>query len=362
LILLISIIVAIAMLCIIFPLDSGKPGFFGVFLWPSSGLKLTGESKSNYSIRNILKIDDNGSVLTWSVDDKHLYYSKPAQEKGEEGLEELWASDIKGNIERIDTEVKLYNIENAKWSPDGTILSFVSNHNDIKYLFIFDTSSGIIKDITPKKIYDEGVISYNWDDESLNIIMVVDVVNPKIEIYNMRSQKVGKINIHLNACATAAFYGSKNIIFSDRDSEGFEILKSDISGDNISSIVEGREFVISPDRNKLVILSDGDSQRGLWLYNIEKNEKKELLSNPIYNLYWLSDGNNLICSTVDYLENGQEFPGNIYYMMKDTSIINITGAARTIFVPTQSGSTIAMSCPQSIDDNSKGVFIGEVFR
>lgn len=356
-VLLVALTASIILLSILFPSNSSNSGLTSTNQPVGNNKQAATAVVKNYSILNQNKVDSSGAALQWSPDGKMLYYSKPA--KG--GHEELWVTDMSGSSKRIGSNIEFSSISDVKWSPDGRILSFISTLNEKSSLFIYNTSNGELKNITPKKIDDVGVTSYDWDDESLNIIMSIDLSAPKIQIYSISSGKAGKVDINIKGCSNAAFYRSGKIIFSGKDGDGYSIFTADMSGKNVEKIIGGKDFIISPDRYELAILSDDEGQEGFWLYNLSSKTKKELLLTPVHNVYWISNG-DMIYSTEEDCQTGQPYKGTIYYLSQEGRVINIKGGIYTIFVPSNDGAKIAMTLPQSSGAEDSGVFTGELFK
>jgi Tol biopolymer transport system component len=367
-ILLFGIIISIVLLSLIYPTDPGKIGLLDRMI--KSGKKpaptpANVDAEVTYSIYNTIKIDDQGEAIIWSPDETDLYYSKPVED-GKNGQEELWVLDSDDGEWKIISELDFFNIRDARWSPDGNILSFISGANDgMASLIIYDSRSGEIKDITPQKVNDIGITSYDWESGSNEIMMSLDIVNPKIEIYNLKTEKARKLNIKLKSSGNAAFYTGGRVMFSDIDDTGkYMIYTTGMSGDNIKQMVEGRSFKLSPDKKIVAILSDEDGQDGLWIYRIETNEKKNIITEPISNIYWLSSSFNLIYSTEEECSSRFVYREIIHYIEQNLKVINITNAVYPVFVPSAKGSRIAMSSPQYIqgDDKDKGLFIGRLSK
>ena len=366
--LLIGILISIIILSIIFPADPQKPDLISLLKKSrDSQIKnpVNKETEKKYRIEGLTKIDDAGNALVWSPDEGYIYYSKKVKDQKEEGLDELWKSDLKGKKEKIESKIKLYNIKNGKWSLDGAFLAFISTLNDKNSLIIYDIKEGTVKDITSVKTSDIGVTSYDWDDDSLNIVMSLDIVNPRIQIYSLITQKSRKLDMKLKTCKDVAFYINGGIVFSDEDQDAKQnIYSCDKAGKNIEHIIEGQDFVISPDRCKLAILSNENSQEGLWIYNTRTKEKKSLTLYPVSCVYWLSNSLNLIYSMEEDTRNNYTYKGNIYYVEKNMNITSITGVIYTLFVPSKSGSDIVMTSQDSKIDkqDNKGVFFGELYK
>jgi len=364
--LLIGIIISIISLSIMFPSDPEKPDIISII--KSIRQKKGEQSKpaKNNIISDIIKIDDSAYALTWSPDEDYLYYIKKANIGKYDEFEEIWISDIRGNKRKIYSNFKFNNTRDAKWSPDGTMLCFISNlSSNRNSLFIYNTSDNSIKDITPYNVEDLGVTSYDWDEESMFLVISTDIIKPCIDLYNIKTNKYSRIDIELASCKNVAFSKDGNIIFSDID-ENFKygIFYVDKSGKNKVHITDGQEFLLSPDRQKLAILSDTDMQKGLWIYDMNTNEKKVLSNWPVYNIYWMSDGISLLFSMEEDCKSKYTFKGTIYRLDKDLKMHTITGAVHTIFVSSKSGSRVAMTSPDTMEDSkdNKGVFIGQVYK
>lgn len=364
--LLVGIIFSIIALSIIFPADPSKPDLITLIKGSGENVKIYKNTVRNYTVRNIKKIDDSGNALIWSLDERFLYYSKPVKDNEQKGAEEIWINDLHGNSEKVNSKIKLYNIRNAKWSPDGTMLCFMSDIEENKVgLYIYDTAKKTINNITPKNIQDLGVTSFDWDDESLYIIMSIDIVKPCIEVYNTKTLKHKRMDINLKSCVNVAFYKDERIIYTDKDiSSKYRIYTSDMSGKNIKYITDGQKFILSPDKDKLVILCDINGQEGLWVYDIMTKQKKMITSWPVYNISWLSEELGLLYSNDADCKNKYTYSGSIYYLESNLKSTEISGAIHTIFVSTISGKKIAMTCPNFMEDKkeNKGVFIGEIIK
>lgn len=364
--LLVGIIVSIIALSVIFPSDPQKPDLVSIIRNKIQRPDKQAEALKNNKISNLLRVDDSGFALTWSPDEKYLYYIKENNSVKGGAFEELWFSDIHGNKYKINSKFKFYSTKDAKWSPDGTMLCFISSLEQNKSrLFMYDTGNNIIKDITPDNVQDVGVTSYNWDDESLFLIMSIDIIKPRIDLYNIRANKYSRLDIELLSCKNVAFIKGNNIIFSNRDENfKYKIFTAGKSGGNVNYLTDGQEFLLSPDREKLVILSDIDIQKGLWIYDINSGKKKTLSNWPVYNAYWLSDSESLLFSMEEDCKIKSTYKGTIYKHDKDLKVSEITGAVHTIFVSSKSGGRIAMTSPDYMEDikENKGIFIGQVFK
>lgn len=355
--LLVAIAVSIIVLSVLFPSGSN--------IQNAPENKKTVENKAqtsnipveNYRIVNTNKIERLGTAIAWSPDKKYIYYTIPS----ENGRQELYARDMDGNKKRIGENVKLYSINDAKWSPDGTMLSFISTYKDKSKLYIYDTSNGKLKDITPSKISDVGVISYDWDEESLNIIMAVDIANPKIELYSIRSGKAGRIDIDVENCTDVAFYRDGKIIYSDRQNGKYKIFVADLSGKNIETISDGRNFAISHDRYRLAVLSNGDGEEGLWILNMITKDKRKYSYVPVRQVYWTLTDTLMYSTEEDYMSK-TPYGGSIYIVKDDGRALGISGAIYSIFTPSLDGMEIAMTSPEFIEGEDKGIFIGKVYR
>lgn len=362
--LLFAIVMSVIMLSILFPLEPEKMDFITKLRLSKEKHAVSGEVAKDYKIINVSRLSDSGRAIAWSPDEKGLYCSLKVKDSDEQGLEELWLLDLQGNRNKINSKIKLYNINSAKWSPDGSMLAFISTQNDRNSLIVYDTKNNSLKDVTPKKILDVGVTSYDWDNESLNIIMSIDISSPRIEIYDIRSGKSARLDMNLRECRNVSFYTEGKIIFSDTDGEKYRIYEADRYGKNVAPITEGWDYVISPDRNKIAILSDGDGQRGLWIYNTFLNEKSELSVSPLYKVYWLNNSSNLMYSMEIDSKRSDTYKGNIYYYGKDIKTITVSGAIYTVFLPSASGGKIAMTSPDStgVSEENTGIFIGNLYK
>ncbi|HBM80935.1 MAG: hypothetical protein QME45_10785 [Clostridiales bacterium] len=358
--LLISIIISIVLLSIIFPSDPKKTDLITQFRSYIKSGKKSAEIK-NYTLGRLLQVDEDGSALIWSTDEKHLYYSKPSEDMGSD---ELWVSDLKEYKSNIESDIQLINIRNPKLSPDGKMLAFISGPEEKNSLILYNMNTGQFKDITPTKIFDIGITSYDWDTDSKNILMSLDLVSPSIQIYNIEMDEIKKFNIKLRNCRNAAFYKNGGIMFSQLDEDGkYKIYTADSRGGNITYIAEGWDFILSDDMNKIAILSDGDGQGNLSVYNIDSKKTVNLLSSPASNVYWVSDGSLLYSSERDSA-NAKVFEGDIHYYGNDGKQKIITGAIHTIFVPSESGNKIAMTSPAYMNGKKeeKGIFFGELLK
>lgn len=359
-----TIITVIVMLSVMFPSDPTKPDIISRIKHktppPSPNLNVS----NDYMITGINKLTGSGKAIAWSKDEKYIYYSTDVKDSDEPGLEELRVCDMNGEKRTIDTDIKLYNINNAKWSPDGSMLAFISTNDDRNNLMIYNINDGSIKDITPKKVTDTGVTSYDWDDDSMSIIMSVDISNPRIEIYSFKTGKSVRLDISPVSCRNVAFYRDNRIIYSDILEGRYKILSADRSGKNPSLITEGWEFKVSPDRHKIAIMSDGDGQRGLWVYYTSLNERKELSHLSVYDAYWTNDSSNLLYSIEEDSRNNYIYKGYIYYYNKDMKTINIRDAVYNIFLPSDTGNKIAMTSPEFFVDKEEemGIFIGDLYK
>lgn len=364
--LLVGIIFSIILLSIIFPSDPSKPDLITRIKGTGKDIILRSDTVRSYRIGDIVKIDDSGKALIWSFNEIYLYYTKPADGEGQEIFEELWIGDIWGNKEKVLSKLKFRNIRDAKWSPDGSMLCFISNIDENKSgIFLYDTTEKAITDITPKNLSDEGVTSYGWDSESLHIIISVDIRKTGIEIYDVKARKASKLEMDLKACRNVDFYKDNLIIFSYMDIDSkYKIFTADRLGKNIEFVTEGQEFLVSPDKSRLSILSDSQGQRGLWIYNIENKVTNRISSSPIYNIYWLPNSMNLIYSMEEDCRSRYTYRGNLRYLEYDMNVIDVTGAVHTIFVPSVNGKKIAMTSPVTMEDKmeNKGVFIGQLYK
>jgi Periplasmic component of the Tol biopolymer transport system len=361
--LLIGIILSIIMLSVIYPSDPGKAGLLDRFIKPKSQPTPTPvEADTTYRLDNVVRVDGMGKALIWSPDEKNLYYSKPA---GNDGSEELWVSDLKES-KKINSKFKFINIRNLKWSPDSNTLSFLSGEDDSgNKLYIYDFKSGTVKDITPTKTNDIGVTSYDWDSDSMEIVMSVDAASPMIEIYNMQSKKFRKLDMKLKVCSNVSFYLDKGIIFSDQDDNGvYKIYSAGRDGKNVNFVAEGGNFIISPDKYKLAIMSDENGLEVLQVFYIATKENKVILPVPAYNVYWLSNSSDLMYSMESDCTKDSVYGGNLYYVSKDMKSIKVTDVVYPIFVPSASGSRIAITSPSNLSakDDNKGVFTGKLNR
>lgn len=358
-----GIIAAIVLLSFIFPSDPSKPDI--ITRLKGTKININTETVKNYRIGDIVPIDSSGSVLIWSLDENYIYYTKPAKEGENDGSEELWVSNLHGKKQKINSKYKFYNIRDARLSPDGTMLCFISTTGDSNELFLYDINKKTIINITPGKVSDVGVTSYDWDDESLYIIMSVDIVRPRIELYNVMSQKFIKLDMKLRACRDVAFYKGDNIIFSDKDEDSkYKIFTADRTGKGIKPVTEGEDFILSPNRENIAILSDGNSQSGLWVYNMTTGNSRVVSSESIYNAFWLTNSVNLLYSTEQDCKSRYTYGSFIYYLEGDFKKTEISGAIHTIFVPSNSGSKIAMTSPDYMEDKNenKGVFVGQIYK
>jgi len=350
------------MLSIIFPSDPDKPDLLSRFRKENQKTRIQADTVRKYRVGDIFKVDDSGTALIWSFDEKYFFYTKKAADRGEE----IWVSDLKESKEKINSNIKLFNIRDARWSPDGTMLCFMANISDEEGgIFIYTQEDKTIRDITPNNLSDAGVTSYDWDDDSLFVIMSADVVKPNIFLYNIRSRKSSRLDMSLKDCRNVAFSKDKGIIYSDMDlSSKYKIYTADSKGKNPEIIADGQKFLLSPHRQKIAILSDTDSQPGLWIFDVANGQKKMVSPQPIYDIYWLSNNINLMFSTEEDSLSRYTYRGNIRYMDKDFNTIDVTGAVHTMFVPSKTGKRIAMTSPDFMDDKSdkKGVFIGELYK
>lgn len=359
--LLISIFLSIIMLSILFPEDPTQPDIISRLKPNKTDTKETQTLSNNYKVININKLTGSGDALAWSPDEKCLYYSVHANNSG---VEELWVCDMNGSKKRLAENTELYNISKAAFSPDGRMMAFISLKDDIANLMVYDIDKDEVKNITPRKTYDTGVTSYDWDNDSSSIIMSVDISNPQIEIYNFKTDKIARLDMELTNCRNVAYYGSDKIMYSDMDDGRYSIFSADRYGRNRKFITEGWEFKISPDRHKIAIISDADGQKGLWIYNIDLNRKNTLSSSIIYDVYWMQDSSSLMYSVQEDNRNNYAYKGYIYYYNKDNKVINISGAMYTIFIPSGTGNKIAMSSPEyvTLKKEETGIFLGELYK
>lgn len=364
LVLLSGIVISIILLILIYPSNPNTPGILDRFIKKrEQPTPVTVNAEKTYSIDSSVKISGNGNALAWSKDGEDLYYSKPV-EGDTNGLEELWVSKSNGSGKEVSSKYKLYNIRNAKLSPDGNILSFISGGTEGKSdLFIYYIKDRSFKDITPSKVKDMGVTSYDWDTESSQIIMSADIENPKIEIYNLVSHKSKRLDMKLKACTNVSFSINKGIIFSDENDEGtYEIYSADIDGKNIVPITGGDDFVTSPDKYKIAILTDENGLEGLKLYYLAVKEEKNVLSEPVYNIYWLSNSMDLMYSKANDCEKDNTYLSNIYFLRQGVQDIKVMDVVFPIFVPSANGSKIALTSPVILDakGTDKGIFTGKL--
>ncbi len=361
--LLIAVVISVIALSIMFPTGPGEIDIISRIRLAKEKPAVT-ETVKEYKIDEISRLSDSGNAIAWSHDEKSLYCSAGVQDTDDYGLEDLYLFDLQGNKKKINSKIKLYNISDAKWSSDFNMLAFISTHDEKSSLIIYDVERNAMKDITPKNVLDVGVTSYDWDNESLNIIMSVDISNPRIEIYNLKSGKSGKLDISLKECRNVSFFTNGKIIFSANDGNKYKIYEADMYGKNVVPITEGWDFNISPDRHKLSILSDGDGQRGLWIYDMTSHEKSGISVSPIYEAYWLDDSTSLMYSIELDSRNTEIYKGTIYCYGKDGKTTNVSGAIYTRFVPSLGGNKIAMISPESykVKKEDKGIFIGNIYR
>jgi Tol biopolymer transport system component len=362
--LLLGIVAAIVLLSLMFPSDPGKPDIITIIKNWTGKVKEPPKDTEGYRVGELFRVDSPGKALIWSYDEMNIYYSKPV-EGDKNGREELWVSDIKGNRKKIETSDKLYNIGSAKWDSSGSLLAFTSTIGDKSSLFIYNIADGSMKNITPPNIKGEGITSYDWDDQSMYLIMTVDIASPRIYLYNIKTQKLSRLDMKLNYCMDAAFGGNNTIVYSDRNEEDqYIIYRADITGKNQVPIAEGQGFKISPDRKKLAILTDGNLQDGLWIYDIASTKRTLLYSWPVYDVYWVSGSDSLMYSTIEDCNSEEGYTGTIYYVGRDSKEVSIKGVVYPIFASSRDGARIAMTSPQYISGNeeNKGVFIGVLYK
>jgi Tol biopolymer transport system component len=365
LVLLWGIFFSILALSILFPSDPNKPNILDIMNKEEKKQVVHEDKDLGYRIEGLVRVDTSGKALAWSLDEKNIYYSKKVQ--GKSGLEELWITDVKGQKQKIESSIEFYNIRDARISPNGRYLSFISgNLDDKNKLYIYDTTNNNIKDITPLKAEDTGVTSYDWDEQSLNIIMTADIVNPGIVIYSVDSGHMRKLDMNLNACRNVGFLRGNKIIFSDQDEEGLKskIYTANSSGKNVKILLDGRDFIVSPNKNKIAILSDENLQEGLWVYNLDRNKKINITLNPTYNVYWLPRNPELIFSTEEDSLNRKPFRKDLYVSDDSGKIDNVSDAIYTIFVPSKTGKKIAITSPDYAEttEDKVGVFWGELSK
>lgn len=364
LVLLFGIIISILLLSVIYPLNPNTPGILDKFIKKQKqAVPSYVDAEKTYSITGTEKIAVNGNGLAWSKDEENLYFSRPVQDDTN-GQEELWVLDSKGRENKINSKYKFYNIRDTKMSPDGNNLAFISGITEDKSsLYIYNIKDGSFRDITPSKVVDMGVTSYDWDTGSSQIIMSVDIEKPSIEIYNMVSHKTKKIDMDLKACTNVSFSINKSIIFSDEDDSGaYEIYTADMDGKNVVPVTGGHDFVTSPDKYKVAILTDKDGMEGLKIYYVALKQTKEALSEPVYNIYWLSNSVDIMYSTVEDCEKDNSYTGYIYYLRQGVQTIKVTDAVYSIFVPSGNADKIALASPVTLDvkDADKGLFTGRL--
>lgn len=363
--LLLGIVLSIVLLSLIYPSNPSTPGILDKLIKPQQQqpAPVSVDAEKTYRIDSPVKIDANGSALAWSKDEENLYFSKPVQGDSN-GREELWVSSSKGKNKKLDSKYKFYNIRDAKLSPDGKVLAFISGIAEGKSsLYIYNVKDESFKNITPSKVNDIGVTSYDWDSESSEIIMSMDIESPKIEIYDMVSRKTRKLDIKLKACTNVSFSIKNSIVFSDENESGvYEIYSADIDGNNISPVIGGRDFVTSPDKYKLALLTDENGMEGLRIYYMALKQMKEALYEPVYNIYWMSNSVDLMYSKVKDCNKGNPYIGNIYYLKQGTQSIRVMDVIYPIFVPSANGDKIALTSPVTLDakDQDKGMFTGRL--
>lgn len=363
--LLFGIFFSIFTLSILFPSDPNKPDILDILNKREKKQIIHVDKDLGYRIEGLIRVDTSGKALAWSLDEKNIYYSKKVQ--GGSGLEELWITDIKGQKQKIESDIEFYNIRDARISPNGRYLSFISESlNDINKLYLYNTSNNTIKDITPPNIEDTGVTSYDWDEQSLNIIMTVDIVNPRIEIYSINSEHTRKLDIKLKLCRNVGFLKDNKIVFSDQDDEGLKskIYTANRSGKDIRILLDGRDFIVSPNKNKIAILSDENLQEGLWVYNLDRNKNIKISSNPTYNVYWLPRNPEIIYSMEEDSLNRKPFKKDLYISDDSGRVDNVSDAIYTIFVPSKTGKKIAITSPAYAEttEDKVGVFWGELSK
>lgn len=359
----IGIILSIIILSVIYPSDPGKTSIIDRITMRSNSVTLTPVNQQhNYAIADIKKLDSEGTALAWSPDGKRIYYAKNV-EGAKDGEEELWVCDTGSTGAKIDSVIKMYNLGNARWSPDGKKLAFMSgSFESFTRLLVLDTDSGEILDITPDKASDAGVTSYDWDKESVEVIMTTNIVSPKIEIYSFLTNKFRKLDLDLKYCSNAAFFADNGIVFSDVDQSGvYKIYNADRYGRGAYPLAEGQNFIVSADRCRIAILSDGNTQSGLWVYDNITKKTKTIRYQPIYSVYWLSN-NGMLYSTEEDCTDDSTYHGLIYCLDQDMNSTTVEDAVYPIFVPDQKGDMVAMTVPYMIggDNKDMGVYIGKL--
>lgn len=364
LVLLSGIILSVILLSLIYPSNPNTPGILDRFIKKEKQTAAAPvDAEKTYSIESTVKISGNGNALAWSKDEENLYISKPV-EKSTDGEEELYVLDSRGKGKKINSKYKFYNIRDAKLSPDGKVLAFISGVAEGKSsLYIYYIKDESFKDITPSKVKDMGVTSYDWDTESSQIIMSADIENPKIEIYSLLSHKTKKLDMKLKSCTNVSFSIGNTIIFSDENDDGvYEIYSADMDGKNIVPVIGGSDFVTSPDKYKIAILTDENGLEGLKVFNIKLKDTQNVISEPVYNIYWLSNSVDLMYSKVNDCEKDNTYAGNIYYLRQSVQDIKVMDVVYPVFVSSASGNKIALTSPVTLDakDEDKGIFTGKL--
>ncbi|KPU42983.1 protein TolB [Oxobacter pfennigii] len=361
--LLFGIIISILFLSIAFPADPMQPDLITRIAGNKEEVKTPLETVRNYRVGDVTKIDDAGTALIFSPDEEELYYTKKSDDNS---YEEIWISNLKDYKGIINTKLKINDIRNAKWSPDGKQLCFMGDLSPgTTSLFTYSATTKLIKEVTPKNIKDMGVTSYDWDNESLYLVMSVDIVKPFIELYNTHTGKFSRVNLKLRSCRNVAFYEDDKLMYSDLDENNeYKIYTVEKSGKNAEFIADGQSFILSPNKNKMAILADLNSQQGLWIYNIINKNIKQLRTEPINNIVWLSDNTNIIFAEEDDCKSKYTYSGSLYYVENNLQETEITGTVYPIFTASESGRKIAMTSPDYVEDRTenKGIFAGTLFK
>ena len=194
---------------------------------------------------------------------------------------------------------KTLTISNIKYSPDGKFITYLTNDNGLKKLFILNMQTG-----KKLRVYKTGYRSYNKIDETFPIT----AWHPNSTTLAVATEEKGGVKLFFYDVNTGNLFFPSNISFSS------------LSFQKIT------DLAYSPDAKYIIMSAVKNGQSDIFLWNIVSGVSKQL-TNDIYNDFnprFIDEHGNIIFSSNRYCDSKNIRPNNDLYKLNINTPYYIT--------------------------------------
>ncbi|KAA0547620.1 S9 family peptidase [Bacillus sp. BGMRC 2118] len=215
---------------------------------------------------------------------QYLFVQTEMDESNQEYMSHVFVSDLHGERARQYTYGKVRD-QQARWSPDGGLIAFLSNRSGKTQLYILDPTGGEPRQLTDIK---NGISQYMWSFDSKYIFLNTSLGTDEDLIHNQEKPKEEKVEPMV---VDKLFYKS--------DASGFfnhkynQIVSVEVETGKLTVLTDGLyDYSLgspSPDGKMIALLgnpsdeADYELNSNVFLLNIEDQSLQQVTSSGSFN-------------------------------------------------------------------------------